>query len=111
MRKPVFALCILGALLFDLSLALQPEDLPDTPYDESQGVACEHSPPLLTPVLPDSVRKSQQTGKSASLLLWGFPTRRGEIRVEKRERPGQPNFDTPAIRGVPLRCLRIQQPD
>lgn len=110
MRKPVLALFILGALLFDLSLALQPEDLPDTPYDESQGVACEHSAPLLTQVLhltqvlQDSVRKTQQTGKSASLLLLGFPTRRGENRVEKRERPGQPNFDTPTIRGVPLRC-------
>jgi|SRR5689334_23591680 hypothetical protein len=104
MRKPVLALFILGALLFDLSLALQPEDLPDTPYDESQGVACEHSAPLLTQVLQDSVRKTQQTGKSASLLLLGFPTRRGENRVEKRERPGQPNFDTPTIRSVPLRC-------
>lgn len=104
MRKPVLALFILEALLFDLSLALQPEDLPDTPYDESQGVACEHSAPLLTQVLQDSVRKTQQTGKSASLLLLGFPTRRGENRVEKKERPGQPNFDTPTIRSVPLRC-------
>ena len=104
MRKPVCALFILGALLFDSSLALQPEDLPDTPYDESQGVACEDSPPLLTQVLQDSARKTQQTGKSASLVLLGFPTRRGEIRVEKRERPELPNFDTPTIRDVPLRC-------
>lgn len=104
MTKSVFALLILGALLSDLSLALQPQDLPETPYDESQGVACEHRPLLLTQVLQDSVQGRQPTRKAASPPLWGSPTRRGEIRIERRLRPDQPDFDTPAICADPLRC-------
>jgi hypothetical protein len=104
MRKSVFTLFILGALLFDSSLALQAEDLPETPYDESQGVACEHSPPLLTQVLQDSVQRTQPTRKPAFPLLLGSPSRRGEFRVENRDRSEQPNFVTATIRAVFLRC-------
>jgi hypothetical protein len=104
MRKSVFTLVILGALLFDLSFALQAEDLPETPYDESQGVPCEHMPLSLTQVLQDSVQRTQPTRNSASPLLLGSPTGQGEFRVEKRERSEQPNFVTATTRAVPLRC-------
>ena len=103
MRKSVFILFMLGALLFDLSLALQAEDLPETPYDESQGVACEYAPLLLTQMLQVSVQRTRPTQKSASLLRLGSPTRRGEIRVQKREQSEQPNFVTPTMQAVPLR--------
>jgi hypothetical protein len=104
MRKSVFTLCILGALLFDLSLALQAEDLPENPYDESQGVACEHNPVLAMQVVQDSVERTQPTRKSAFPLLLGYPTRSDEFRAGKRDRPEQPNFGTATIRAVPLRC-------
>jgi hypothetical protein len=104
MRKYVFALFFLGASLFGLSFALQAEDLPETPYDESQEVACEHTPLFLTQVLQGSVQRTQPTQKSASPLLLGSLARRGEIRVERREQSEQPNFVTPTIHAVPLRC-------
>jgi hypothetical protein len=97
-------LLVLGTLTFGLSLALHAEDLPETPYDESQGVAGEHAPPFLTQVLQDSVQRTQPTQKSAPLPILGSPTRHGEIRFEKRERSEQPDFVTPTICAVPLRC-------
>ena len=103
MRKSVFTLFIHGALLFGLSFAFHAEDLPETPYDESQGVACEHTPLFLTQVLHDSAQRTQPTQKLASSLLLGSPTKRGEIRAEKKGSE-QPNFDTSTIRAVPLRC-------
>jgi hypothetical protein len=104
MRKSVFTLFIHGALLFGLSFGFHAEDLPETPYDESQGVACEHAPLFLTRVLQDFVQRTQPTQKSASPLLLGAPTRRGEMRVVKRERSEQPNCVIPTIPAVPLRC-------
>src|SRR2546421_12142092 len=104
MRKSVFTLFIYGVLLFGLSFAFHAQDLPETPYDESQGVACEHTPLLLTQVLQDSAQRTQPTQKSVSPLLLGSPTRRGEIRVENREPSEQPSFVTPTIPAVPLRC-------
>jgi hypothetical protein len=106
MRKYFFTLIILGALLFGLSCALHAEDLPETPYDESQGMACGHSPLFLTRVLQDSVQRAQANQKSASAspLLSGAPTSRGEIRVEKVERSKQPDCVTPTIHAAPLRC-------
>ena len=104
MRNSVFTLLILGALLFDLSLALQPEDLPETSYDESQGLECEHAPLLLTQVLQDSVQRTQSTQNSASPLQFGSQTRRDEIHTHNRQWLEQPNFNTPTIRSVSLRC-------
>jgi hypothetical protein len=97
-------LFVLGTLTFGLSLALHAEDLPETPYDESQAVAGEHAPPFLTQVLQDSVQRTQPTQRSASALLLGSPTGHDEICVEKSERSEQPNFVTPNIGVVPLRC-------
>ena len=104
MRPSVFILFIHGALLFGLSFAFHAEDLPETPYDESQGVACEHTPRFLTQVLQDSIQRTQPTQKSVSPVLLGTPTRHDEIRVVKRERLEQPNFVIPTIPTVPLRC-------
>ena len=103
MRKYFFTLVILGALLFGLSCALHAEDLPETPYDESQGVACGNSPLCLTRVLQASVQRKQTNQKSASSLLSGSPTGRGEIRVEKIDGSKQPDCVTPTIQ-APLRC-------
>ena len=97
-------LLVLGTLTFGLSLALHAEDLPETPYDESQGVAGEHAPPFLTQVLQKSVQRTQPTRKSASPRLLGYPTSRGEFRVENRDQSEQPDLVTHTIRAVPLRC-------
>jgi hypothetical protein len=104
MRKSVLTFFALGALLFDLSLALQAEDLPETSYDESQGAACEHTPLLLTQVLQDSVQRTQSSQKLAFPLQFGSPTRRGEIHIHKRQWSEQLNFFTSTIRAASLRC-------
>jgi hypothetical protein len=104
MRKSGLALFLLGASLLGLAFALRAQDLPETPYDESQIVACGHPPLFLTKVLQNSIQRMRPTQKSTSPLQFGSPTRDGEIRVEQRERSKQLNFVTPTVPAVPLRC-------
>jgi len=104
MRKSVFTLFVLWALLFALSFALHAEDLPETPYDESQGVASEHASQFVIQVLQDSAERTRPPQKSGFPALLGSPTRLGEIRAAEREQSGQPDFVTPTVRAVPLRC-------
>ena len=104
MRKSGLALFLLGASLLGLSFALRAQDLPETPYDESQIVVCGHPPVFLTQMLQNSIQRMRPTQKSAPPMQFGSPTRDGEIRVEQRERSKQPNFVTRTIPTVPLRC-------
>jgi hypothetical protein len=104
MRKYFFTLASLGALLFGSAFALPAEDLPETLYDESQGVACEHTPLFLTQLPRDSVQRAQPTQKSASPLLSGSQASRGEIRLEKKELSKQSDCVTPTTHAISLRC-------
>ena len=104
MKKYFFTFVILGALLLGSSLALPAEDLPETLYDESQEVACEHTPLFLTQLLQDSVQRAQPTQKSASPVLSGSQASRGEIRLEKKQLSKQPECVTPTTHAISLRC-------
>src|ERR1700757_3480690 len=104
MRKSGLALFLLGVSLLGLSFALRAQDLPETPYDESQIVACGHPPRLLTQVLQNSIQRMRPTQKSASPLQFGSPTGGGEICVEEKERSKQPNLVNSTISAVLLRC-------
>src|ERR1700721_3660038 len=104
MRKSGLALFLLGASLLGLAFALQAQDLPETPYDESQIVACGHPPQFLTEMLQNSIQRMRPTQKSTPPVQCGSPTGDGEIRVEQSEQSKQPDFDTPTIPAIPLRC-------
>jgi hypothetical protein len=104
MTKSVLAFFLLGGSLLGLSFALQAQDLPETPYDESQDLACEQLPLCVIQVLQDSFQRTESTPKSTFPLLSGSAIGRDKTRVEKREVPEQPNFVTASIRAVPLRC-------
>jgi hypothetical protein len=104
MRKSVLTFVIVGTLFLGLAFALHAEDLPETPYDESQGMAGEHTPFFAIRVIEDSLERVQTTQKPASTMLLDSPTARGEIHVEQRELSEPPGVITPTILAVPLRC-------
>jgi hypothetical protein len=104
MGKSVFTLFIVTVLFVGLAFALHAEDLPETPYDESQGMASEHTPFFAIRVLEDSRLRGQATQKSALPLLLGSRSTRAEIRVENTALAEPPVVVIPTILAVPLRC-------
>ena len=104
MGKSVFTLFIVAVLFVGLAFALHAEDLPETPYDESQGMAIDHAPYFATRVLEDSRLRVHATEKSVSPMLLGSLTSRAEIRVEGRALAKPPRVVVPTILAVPLRC-------
>ena len=104
MKKSGLALFFLVTSLLGLSLALRAQDLPETPYDESQIVACAHPPRFLTQVLQVSIQRIRPTQKSASTVQFDFLTGDGEIRVKQKERSKKLNFVKPTIPAAQLRC-------
>ena len=67
MKKHILTLFLVPALVLGLSFAFPPEDLPQTPYDESQGLAFD-STPRPARVLHDSTRAIQPIQRSAPVL-------------------------------------------
>ena len=103
MTKSVVAILLLGISLLGLSFALQAQDLPETPYDESQDLACEHLPTCVVQVIQDSLEKTESTPSSAPPLLLSLFTSRNEICLEST--PLLPtHFVAGSIRAVHLRC-------
>jgi hypothetical protein len=104
MGKSVFTLFIVTVLFLGLAFALHAEDLPETPYDESQGMASEHTPFFATRGLEDSRLRVHATQKSVSPMLLGSLTAPAEIHFESRALAESPSVTIPSILAVPLRC-------
>ena len=103
MTKSVIAIVLLGSSLLGLSFALQAQDLPDTPYDESQDLACEHLPVCVVQVIQDSLEKTESTVNSTPPVLAASSLSPNGIRV-RSETPEKSDFVTASIRAVHLRC-------
>jgi hypothetical protein len=103
MTKSIVAILLLGGSLLGLSFALQAQDLPETPYDESQDLACEHVPVCPVQVIQDSLEKTESTPSPTGPLLSAFFTSTNEIRVES-EVSDRTNFVSASIRAMHLRC-------
>lgn len=104
MRKSAYTLFTVGALLIGLAFAFHAEDLPETPYDESQVMASEHFPFFMIQVLQESVQRVQPAQKSASPMVPSPPDTGGKAPLETMNTSVQPELITPNIRAVPLRC-------
>lgn len=103
MRNTFFTLVLLGASLFGLSLSLHAEDLPETPYDESQQSACEHRPLSSIQVVRDSIPTTQPTQESATPSTLVSLTNHHELLVGMPEWPVLYYFAAPAIISPPIR--------
>jgi len=104
MRKSVSRFFLLGALVFGLSLALQAEDLPETPYDESQEQACENFPLFSIQLLQDSIQTTQPVQESVSPISLGFLTSHDEAFVGMSEGSAQSISVGLTVFSLPLRC-------
>jgi alpha-mannosidase len=104
MRNTFFTRALLGASLFGLSLYLHAEDLPETPYDESQQLACEHNPLSSIQVVRDSIQTTQPTQESATPFTLVSLINHHELLVGMPEWSVVCNFAAPAVIAPLIRC-------
>jgi hypothetical protein len=96
-------LVVLAAFALSLSFAVPAEDVPETPYDESEALPYESTPPFSV-MLQESARVLQ------SMLTPTFPfcfhptARRDEILTEQSARIPHPISDSVTILNHSLRC-------
>lgn len=103
MRKPRSVLIFLLLLGFGLSLAVPAEDVPETPYDESETLPYERTPLFSITVTQPSDRTAKAEPRSDSLLRFNSSTKRGQRRREESARLHRvPNLLT--ILNHALRC-------
>jgi hypothetical protein len=100
--KPYSILLLCVLLVFGLSFAIPAEDVPETAYDESEGLPYEGTTPSAA-VLQASACTVQTTMSSVSTFDLCFATRDGEF--ENRKSPSvHAVFDSLTIPDRSLRC-------
>jgi hypothetical protein len=72
MRRPCFLLILFVLLGFGLSLAVPAEDVPETAYDESEGLPYQ-STPVVSIVVPDTVAPAPAVRPRVSRFRLGSP--------------------------------------
>ena len=100
MRKPRSALVLLLLLVLGVSLSVPAEDVPETPYDESETLPSEGTP-LFSIAAPEAV-----AGSTVALgpLSVNTVARRCESYWEHQARLTRPILDPPTILNCSLRC-------
>lgn len=104
MKKHILTLFLVPALILGLSFAFPPEDLPQTTYDESQGLAFDNTPRPMR-ALNDSNRTVRPIERWAPAL----PAHYSPDRLQETRSTFLLPWVTLALRApldlvVPLRC-------
>ena len=100
MRKPRFALVFFVLLVFGVSLAVPAEDLPETAYDESEGLPYA-STPLFSDVISQAAAPKAQDVRSAVDVGSGALSPFTSTRLNGKDATGSPN-----VRGaLALLCI------
>jgi len=103
MRRLHSVLVVLAALALSLSFAVPAEDVPETPYDESEALPYESTPPFSI-MLHESAR-ALQSALTLAFQLHFHPTARGdEILAEQSVRTPRPVSGSVTILDHSLRC-------
>ena len=91
MKALRFPVVLLATLFLGLSFVFPAEDIPETPYDESEALPYEATP-LFSIVLQESAGTTQSVKALVFPLQFTPPIRRGEILIEQSERTSHLQF-------------------
>lgn len=103
MRSLHCVLVLLAAMVFGGSFVLLPEDLPETPYDESETLPYDDTP-VLSSVLLDLAKSNEFMASMNTSLGLDLEAIHGRIRVECGKAAVDPNVDSLTILDHCLRC-------
>ena len=104
MNGTFIARILVGVLAFGLSLAVAPQDMPETPYDESQELPFEDIPLLPIEMQRATLEETQALVKADSPFRWSSLRFYEEIFAETQEQPEPVNADSLGRFVPPLRC-------
>jgi hypothetical protein len=104
MRECAFTFVLLAALVVGLSLAIPPEDLPETPYDESEELPYDCTPLFCIDVVLESARAPQAVSQPGSLCQLGSLKETDKKRTEQFDQTRHATFDSFTFLNSPLRC-------
>jgi len=82
MKKPHFILVLFLLLAFGVSLAVPAEDVPETPYDESEALLYEGTPLFSLAAPQASGRMAKAEKNCGSLLRFNSSMRLGDRSLE-----------------------------
>ena len=102
MRKPRSVVVILLLLVFGVSVVLPAEDVPETPYDESEALPYEMPPPLSG----DLAQESAPTFQVVPIVpsdLFSTP-KQASSQAGRRELAAHPRSNSLIILDQTLRC-------
>jgi hypothetical protein len=103
MRRPCCILVLFTLLAFGLSLAVPAEDVPETAYDESEGLSYEDTPVVSIPVL-ETVEQAPAVRPRASRFRLGSLRRPGAQHLDHVTGWAYPISDCLNILDRSLRC-------
>ena len=103
MRRPCSVLILCVLLGFGVSLAVPAEDVPETPYDESETLPCEGTP-LFSIAAPEAVAAAPAVLACVSPLGLDTVARRCESYWKHRAWATRPILDPLTILNRSLRC-------
>ena len=103
MRKPRFALVLPLFVAFGVSVSVPAEDVPETPYDESEILLCEGTP-LFSIEAPEAVAGMPVVPECVSSLGLDTAARRCESYWKHRICATRANVDPLTILNISLRC-------
>jgi hypothetical protein len=86
MKKPGFIFVLFVLLAFGVCLAVPAEDLPETAYDESEGLPYEPTPLLSAVVVQASAQMTKAEPRCDSLVGFDSLTKRCKRRPENDAR-------------------------
>jgi len=103
MSRSRSVLVLFLVLVFGLSFTVPAEDIPETPYDESETLPCE-STPVFSRVVQDSAQALHSVLTLAFPLHFNPTARRNEIFAEQSAWAPHPTCDSVTILDHTLRC-------
>jgi len=103
MRKPRSALVLLLLLVVGVSLSVPAEDVPETPYDESETLPCEGTP-LFSIAPPEAVAGTTRALGRVSSLSVNTVARRYDSYWEHQTCVIRAILDSLTILNCSLRC-------
>jgi hypothetical protein len=103
MREPRVVLILLVIMSFGLSLMVPAEDVPETPYDESEALPYE-STPAFSIVVPHAVVSETRRARSALYLGSSPVSSSTNVRINGKDAAGSPQGRDALALLCTLRC-------
>lgn len=104
MKNPLSVVVLVGAFVLGLSVAVPAQDIPDTPYDESESLPYQGAPSSPNKLIEEQARADRPMRMFVALFRASTDIRPDGNSPVRTERAGEPVRESLAILNCALRC-------